>query len=767
VVANVSGGSTPEPARDLQISDQEWLLTLYPQLSREPNWLLEFRFLEDRSDGLKSPPVAVRFYRDVKEMAFHLKAHRELAAQRAKDLRQSNTGPWPAGLFWGVQPRLTRRGRKEHVAAFVALTCDLDCKDWPELAEGERPRAVWSLLHCAAPSPSMVAWTGHGFHAYWLLREPWLDKPRGEEVQKAIARCLRGDHVADCSRLLRWPNSVNYKGVLRNQSRTVRLVWWRPELRYAFNTLAEHFMPYLYARPPACGKNSDLRPLWKRFHGCLDDDSDLKALWEGQTTGLSTHDRSALDMALAHALVRHQFAYENFSQIAPLAKWNAEKTLELSYLQRTWRKAEARRLPVVQPPECTLPSSNPAPIIPVLDAATNLFLSELPDSSWTPWSRLYRGAVGSSTEAADEFHYVALLTVLGAALGRTVSVSCGRPLHPNIYAMLIGPSGDRKSTAAEMAMNLLRRVAPDVSLLNGVGSQEGLMERMAGADTGQGLHCRTLLFVDEVAALLKKGRRESSGSLLEFITEIFHSPDFKTHFTRSKAIHLDNPTLSILSASTPAWLEAALEEEDILGGFANRFIYVSAAPKPDNPLPVLPDADKLQSLCGWIQEVARSRPRVMGWAPGAEELWRDFYLEWRRFLTAQNERTATILRRIDLYILKFACINAAMDDAGQISHLHLTAAIDLGRYLGSCSHNILSDLAGQKDCRLERLIEQKLQSAEGVMKRKHLRRVLGGRITGEKLDRILRAMERNGIIRQIEEPTARGPSRSVQLAPHD
>lgn len=770
-------GVIPEPSRDTRVSDTEWLLTLYPELPRQPQWWLEFRFLEDRSDGVKGPPVCVRFLRDPAAIVAHLKANRELAAQRARQLRESGLGPWPAALFWGVQPRLAKRGKREHVAAFVALTCDLDIKDWPELAEGERPRAAWEQLHTAAPTPSLVIWTGHGFHAYWLLRKPMLEIERGEEVQKAIARCLRGDHVQDCARLLRWPNSVNYKGVQRGQSRSVRVVWWHPELRYAFKTLAEHFLPFLEARSPVVrDRIPAMRLVWKRFYSSMDQDSALKALWEGRPCGLATHDRSTLDMALAHALVRHEFSQAAFATIAPLAPWNAQKALAPAYLARTWNKTQKRssssrasKLPISdadvraageEEPICAT-SSTPFTLVP------EPFLALLPESAWTDWARLYRAAVGPSTEAADELHYLALLTVLGAALGRTVTVSCGRPLHPNVYSMLIGPTGDRKSTAAQLALDLLRRVTSGVLLLNGLGSQEGLMERMAGAESGSGLHSRTLLFVDEMAALLKKGRRESSGSLIEFITEVFHCPDFKTHCTRSKAIHLENPTLSILAASTPCWLEAALQEEDILGGFTNRFVYVTAPAKSDKPLPALPDGRKLQELADWMRRIAQAPPRAIALAPDAKDLWSDFYVQWRRSLADQSEHVAALLCRVDIYILKFAAMNAAMDDTAQIALSHLTPAIDLGRYLAGCACRILGDLAAPRDCRLENLIEQKLLAAHGRMRRKHLRRILGGRVTGEKLDRILRAMERNGIIRLVEESTNGRPARLLELTPSE
>ena len=122
-----------------------------------------------------------------------------------------------------------------------------------------------------------------------------------------------------------------------------------------------------------------------------------------------------------------------------------------------------------------------------------------------------------------------------------------------------------------------------------------------------------------------------------------------------------------------------------------------------------------------------------------------------------------MLRRIDLYILKFAGLAAAMGGVTAISPTHLEAAIDLGRYLAGCAYRLLGDLGASSDCRLETLIEQKLREAHSLMTRKQLRQSLGGRVSGEKLDRVLNAMERNGLIQQTHETTARGVSRLVHL----
>jgi hypothetical protein len=391
-----------------------------------------------------------------------------------------------------------------------------------------------------------------------------------------------------------------------------------------------------------------------------------------------------------------------------------------------------------------------------------LLLDRLPESAWTDWARLYRAAVGPSTEAADEFHYVTLLTILGTAFGRRVVVHCGRPLYLNVYSILIGPTGDRKSTAAHLGLELLARAAPHALVLNGAGSQEGLMERMVSSGPSEAAPS-TLWYVDEMASLLKKARRESSGSLIEFVTEIFHCPDFMTHSTRARAIHLRQPTLSILAGSTPTWLEATLSQDDVLGGFTNRFIFVTGQPKPHNPIPPRPDRQALDSLGEWVRRATQNSPRELSWAPGARQHWTEFYVEWRRSIEGYPEQVGALLRRIDLYIIKFAAMAAAMEQTSEISPTHLSAAIDLGRFLAGCAFRLLGELGAPIDCRLETLIEKKLQEAHGQLRRKQLRQALGGRVTGEKLDRVLNAMERNGLIRQINDPAARGASRLVEL----
>lgn len=731
--------SAPEPLRGFRVSDTEWLAAFYPWLAEHDDWSIELRTVADGSQT----PVAVQVLRKADEIATRVRHHREQAARADAD------GPRPLHLLWRLQPQGSRPGGD--AKAFVALGCRTDCGDWTAWPVGERPRAIWEALHGCPAAPSVVNWTGDGFEAWWLLREPLLDTHRGEEAQRAIVRCLpqRGS-----SGFFRWPHTASGGRDLR----PVQVVWWQPGQRFSLEALLERFGT----------AHGEYEAQWGRFLRLLP--APARMMW-GSFAMASVKEPDVLNLGLASTLLLHGSERSDYEAVAAMAPWNAGRVPSATELDLLWRKAQGTDATAVAPdPRRPLQSSpaedglrapHPTGASPhqVEQKLPGLLLDSLPETAWTDWARLYRSAVGACTEAADELHYLALMTVLGAAFARSVVVHCGRPVYLNMYTVLVGPTGDRKSTAAQLALDLLPQIKPGVLQLNGVGSQEGLMERMASQDEA----APTLWFVDELASLLKKARRESSGGLLELMTELFHCPDFKTHATRARAIHLSAPTLSILGGSTPTWLETAMQQDDILGGFANRFVYVTGQPKPDNPLPSRPDARAVQELTTWVRQAVQVPRRELTLAAGARDKWRDFYVEWRCTTNACNDQVAALLRRIDHYILKFAALAAAMEHASEITSSHLESGIDLGRFLAGCAYRILGDLGASSDARLETLVERKLQEAQGQMRRKQLRQALGGRISGEKLDRVLAAMERNGLLLQTDDKAERGVSRLVQL----
>ncbi len=123
----------------------------------------------------------------------------------------------------------TVRGCRESVSALPAVWADVDVAGDTH-SSGTLPptrSAALKLLEAVPAAPSIVVWTGGGFHVYWLLREPWvLETPEERadaerlvrRVQWALQKEARVhgwqiDHTADLGRLLRLPGTLNHKAL--------------------------------------------------------------------------------------------------------------------------------------------------------------------------------------------------------------------------------------------------------------------------------------------------------------------------------------------------------------------------------------------------------------------------------------------------------------------------------------------------------------------------------------------------------------------------
>lgn len=140
----------------------------------------------------------------------------------------------------------TRRGEAADVCAIPALWIDLDVAG-PAHTSGALPPTLedaLSLVNGFPLPPSVLVDSGHGLHAYWLLRELWVLKDEGERraAQELLRRFQatiqarareRGwnlDTTSDLARVLRVPGTANRK--LPHKPVPVRVLEAHPDRRY-------------------------------------------------------------------------------------------------------------------------------------------------------------------------------------------------------------------------------------------------------------------------------------------------------------------------------------------------------------------------------------------------------------------------------------------------------------------------------------------------------------------------------------------------------
>lgn len=361
---------------------------------------------------------------------------------------------------------------------------------------------------------------------------------------------------------------------------------------------------------------------------------------------------------------------------------------------------------------------------------------QLPESAWQGLFAGYRALVTDTTEAPDSYHYAVFATVLGATLGRRLWVNYGHPVFPNLYACLVGTTSHaRKGTAWRRGHTLLNKLhcadgdTPEESALQvvpGIGSAEGLLDVLNGK--------RKVVVVaeEEFSSLLGKAKQEALSNLIPKLTSLFDCHDLETLQTRHKKVTALEPFVSIVTGTTPEWLEKYLSRDDIHGGFANRFIYVSGEPKPPKPYPdpvhTQRQAQLVQSMNdirAWAQHLNESSCQgELVASEAAKTLFEDYYRE--NYEASKHEALAAVLtRRMPLYVWKLALLYAACERSEGIEPCHVEPAIAVARCLERSVQTIFAEFGTSKTRKLENRFKALLKEAGGAMTSRDLYRKLG------------------------------------------
>jgi len=121
------------------------------------------------------------------------------------------------------------RGKLTDIAGIGALWCDIDCASEAH-PKANLPKTIEEALALLAEmplAPTIVVHSGHGIHAYWCFKEPWIFA--NEQERQRAARLAKGWHalvcrkaashgwqlenLGDLTRIMRLPGTLNHKGV--------------------------------------------------------------------------------------------------------------------------------------------------------------------------------------------------------------------------------------------------------------------------------------------------------------------------------------------------------------------------------------------------------------------------------------------------------------------------------------------------------------------------------------------------------------------------
>ena len=322
------------------------------------------------------------------------------------------------------------------------------------------------------------------------------------------------------------------------------------------------------------------------------------------------------------------------------------------------------------------------------DTGDGVVVAPFPETPWQGLFSDYRSLVGGTTEAPDVYHFWVFVLLFGATLGRRLYVKHATPLFSNFFICLVGRSGlARKDTSWGRGEDLLEELhfdpqetppdeEPKFQLLPGIGSAEGLLETL------QGDRKVVVLWEKEFLNLLAKAKQEGAGNLLPQLTQLYDSPRRHTLRTRARPIQCTNPLLSIATATTWQWLKKGLNDRDIFGGFATRFIFVPGTPKAPSAFPPPPDAtqrdhllQEINSVRLWAIDLAIEDNGELRPTDRAVALFTDWYTSYYHRASAEG-LLPVLSARFPSFAWKLALLYASSERSPDIEETHLQPALD-------------------------------------------------------------------------------------------
>ena len=275
------------------------------------------------------------------------------------------------------------------------------------------------------------------------------------------------------------------------------------------------------------------------------------------------------------------------------------------------------------------------------------------------------------TDAPFLYHWGAVLTVLATVSPVTLKLDAvvGGSLNPNLFVLLVGRQGERKSTAAKIASELISVATPE-RLIPEPASAVALIESIAECPDFKGL-----LMVEEMLDLLvRTGTRSGGNHATEIKTTLLKAWDghdlsrMRAYSARQRHLQCKNPRMSLLAAGNPPGIEEHSDPGDFTGGFYSRFLIFYAGRSRYQSAQRL-NTKRWDRLMQWCRDRAQQDPNsygtCLGLTDGARALWRLFaYGVDKSIEYLPDERYAGIHSRAPVMALKIAMLLEFGCDAG-------------------------------------------------------------------------------------------------------
>ena len=337
----------------------------------------------------------------------------------------------------------------------------------------------------------------------------------------------------------------------------------------------------------------------------------------------------------------------------------------------------------------------------------------------------------SDAEPPAVFQRWCAIAGIGALLGRQFYFQHGfKTIYPNIYCMLIGSPGTRKSTSIKLMRSFLTQ-SGYTTIAAEKSTKEKFLLDLAGTDTAESAEdildqnlfgngeskddSEMFIMADEFNDFFGNGN-------IEFISLLGTLWDFngvyRNRIKNGKSVDIPNPTVSILGGNTPTGFSLAFPS-DILGqGFFSRILLIHGEPNGKRiPFPPEPDRDATARVIENLREI---KSTVFGPAQltgAAKRLLSEIYI---RDPKVDDVRFASYSNRRFDHLLKLCLVVAANRLSTEIAECDVIYANTILSHAEQYMPKALGEFGKAKNSDVTHKVLEIINNATGVVKMKDI-----------------------------------------------
>lgn len=289
-------------------------------------------------------------------------------------------------------------------------------------------------------------------------------------------------------------------------------------------------------------------------------------------------------------------------------------------------------------------------------------------------------------ETPELYDVWSAMATLSSVVSRRVWISQGYyTIYPNLYIVLVGAPGGRKTTAMNMCKDMLREIG-NIPFAATAMTKEALCRYMSTQcmrkfpipnTTKEKEYTPITLCLTELSHFLGT----NSAHMIDFLTTIYDQEVYDAKTKNKGDDIIPGPYLTVLACTTPTNITRYLREDVISGGFSRRALFAFELDEGDPiAFPVVtPEASAAWRSCvSWAQELDTVAGEFAWTAPAT--IW---YKHWYDGLfnslkNHDNIMTRGYYKSKHIQLLKVAMLVALSDNVElKLEKIHLEVALEM------------------------------------------------------------------------------------------